>query len=223
MAKPTQVPDFCTNDSIVDPQSGQNNVVEPDAGQKPEGWAFQQLPPRGWMNWLHNLYYLWIKWLDEELEPEVSGRLQTGTVTVRAYSGTADNGSDVTLNYHASRITAYPGNLWDIRINVNTSSLSLDMGLAGTDGSYSIKPTSGTFPFTPVATDSFLNVPLTVDFLTTPKERPGYMELNSNISWNLNQWDQVADSYRNNTFTGVTLIGTSSVGTLNFSFIGTIS
>lgn len=71
MVKPTQIPDFCTNPAIVDPQSGQNNVVEPDVANKPEGWKFQQLPPRGWMNWLHNLYYLWLKFIDEELEPQV--------------------------------------------------------------------------------------------------------------------------------------------------------
>ena len=64
LTRPTQLPDFCTNPAIVDPKSGQNNVVAPDPTLRPEGWQFEQIPPRGWMNWLHNLYYNWIEYLD---------------------------------------------------------------------------------------------------------------------------------------------------------------
>jgi hypothetical protein len=66
MAKPTKYPDWALVD-IVDPTSGQNNVVEPGATQKNTGWTFKQFPPRQFFNWLHRLTNDWIKWFDERL------------------------------------------------------------------------------------------------------------------------------------------------------------
>lgn len=67
MARPTKYPDFCTNTAIVDPVSHQNNVAEPALTHKAEGWRREEKPPRQWFNWLFNLYYLWIVFLDEQI------------------------------------------------------------------------------------------------------------------------------------------------------------
>lgn len=63
--KPSKLPEWASDDSIVDTTSGQNNVVEPDSGRKAEGWKFNEKPPRQYFNWLHNLYYEWLKAFDD--------------------------------------------------------------------------------------------------------------------------------------------------------------
>ena len=55
---PAGLPEFATND-VVDPLSGENNVVEPGASQKSFGWfPFRKKPERNIMNWLHRLTYV---------------------------------------------------------------------------------------------------------------------------------------------------------------------
>lgn len=46
------------SDDVVDPISGQNNVVEPPLEKKLEGWFYKEAPPRQWMNWLGRQTYL---------------------------------------------------------------------------------------------------------------------------------------------------------------------
>lgn len=45
------VPNWATND-VVDPVSGQPNVVTPPTEKQNNGWAFGEFPPRQWFNWL---------------------------------------------------------------------------------------------------------------------------------------------------------------------------
>jgi len=63
MAKPTTLPQWADND-IVNPTSGQNNVVVPGATYKTEGWGFDEIPPRQYDNWFKRWAYRWIEWLD---------------------------------------------------------------------------------------------------------------------------------------------------------------
>jgi len=63
MAKPTTLPQWADND-IVNPTSGQNNVVVPGATYKTEGWGFDEIPPRQYDNWFKRWTYRWINWLD---------------------------------------------------------------------------------------------------------------------------------------------------------------
>jgi hypothetical protein len=70
MAKPTKYPDWSVNtdgtdNDVVDPTSGQNNVVEPDAGKKLTGWIYTEKPPRQYFNWLGRLTTQWIRWFDD--------------------------------------------------------------------------------------------------------------------------------------------------------------
>lgn len=84
MAKPTVLPEFATQD-LVDPTSTKNNVVEPSQSFKDYGWhPFRVRPIRNVMNWLHRHTYLWLKYIDDELEPTVTSlvnnmALVTGT------------------------------------------------------------------------------------------------------------------------------------------------
>lgn len=39
-------------DNVVDPISGQPNVVTPPPEKQDNGWAFGEFPPRQWFNWL---------------------------------------------------------------------------------------------------------------------------------------------------------------------------
>ncbi len=71
LTKPTKFPQWATdangNDNdVVNPTSGQNNVVEPPAAKKLLGWDFKEKPPRNWFNWLARLTAQWLKWLDEQ-------------------------------------------------------------------------------------------------------------------------------------------------------------
>ena len=81
-AKPTQYPEWASDPLLVDPESGQNNVVDPDTvatGLKPEGWKFKQKPPRAWFNWMHNLYYNWIGYFDESIDAIVQSIIDLGS------------------------------------------------------------------------------------------------------------------------------------------------
>jgi len=70
MTKPTKIPEWAISD-VVNPTSGQNNVVEPTAPQKNLGWDFKEKPPRQYFNWLQRLNYLWITWFDSLLDQAV--------------------------------------------------------------------------------------------------------------------------------------------------------
>ena len=59
MAKPTIYPKWASNETNITPA--------PPAKQE-EGWIYQEAPASGLFNWLHNLTYKWVKWLDEYTE-----------------------------------------------------------------------------------------------------------------------------------------------------------
>jgi hypothetical protein len=60
-------PDFATSD-VIDPSSGQPNVVEPSAGKKANGWIYNEKPPRQYFNWLHRATTLWVTYLDAAMD-----------------------------------------------------------------------------------------------------------------------------------------------------------
>ena len=67
MAKPSKIPEWAIND-VVNPTSGQNNVVEPSGAIKNLGWDFKEKPPRQYFNWLQRYNYLWCKWVDDNCD-----------------------------------------------------------------------------------------------------------------------------------------------------------
>jgi hypothetical protein len=55
--RPDKLPEFATQD-LVDPTTGQNNVIEPIQNFKDFGWnPFGIEPPRNNMNWIHRKTY----------------------------------------------------------------------------------------------------------------------------------------------------------------------
>jgi hypothetical protein len=67
VSKPTVLPQWAEND-VVDPVSGQNNVLEPPTEKQDEGWDRLEFPPRQWFNWLGRYTYRWLQWLNQQEE-----------------------------------------------------------------------------------------------------------------------------------------------------------
>jgi len=61
--KPSKLPEWALVPS-VDPVVGGANIVEPPPQLKDSGWLRGQLPPANYMNWLQNLTYQWLEYLD---------------------------------------------------------------------------------------------------------------------------------------------------------------
>ena len=40
------------------------DIVEPSSGKKDVGWEVDEQPPAQWFNWLFNLLYTWIQYLN---------------------------------------------------------------------------------------------------------------------------------------------------------------
>jgi len=66
MAKPSKLPEFALQ-LLHNP--GPSRVEPTDL--KDSGWLDGQKPPREYFNWLHWMYYEWIKYLDEENDSRV--------------------------------------------------------------------------------------------------------------------------------------------------------
>jgi hypothetical protein len=70
MAKPTQLPEWATDET---------NNTEPSSGQKETGWEFNQPAVSSYFNWWQHLVFLWIAYLnDGELDGDhvIDGNLE---------------------------------------------------------------------------------------------------------------------------------------------------
>lgn len=56
-SKPSKLPEWATTET---------KVVEADSAHKANGWQYQERPAHEHANWLHNLTYKWLGWLDQE-------------------------------------------------------------------------------------------------------------------------------------------------------------
>ena len=63
MIKPSKLPEWASQ-PYIDPVVGGSNIVEPAQAQKDTGWLRKQYPPANYMNWLQNLHYQWLLYLD---------------------------------------------------------------------------------------------------------------------------------------------------------------
>lgn len=68
--KPNKLPKWADID-IVDPTSGQNNVVEPPLEKQENGWDRSEYPSRNWFNWLGRQTYRWLSWFKQQEEQSV--------------------------------------------------------------------------------------------------------------------------------------------------------
>jgi hypothetical protein len=63
ITRPDFKPQWAT-ENVIDPISGQNNVVTPPTEKQLNGWDLKEYPVRQWFNWLGRYTYLWIDYLD---------------------------------------------------------------------------------------------------------------------------------------------------------------
>ena len=67
MPEPIALPEWATNEV---------NVVEPTGGRKAAGWEPSQRPPAGYFNWLGNVTYKWLEWLNAKAEIQAVGSMR---------------------------------------------------------------------------------------------------------------------------------------------------
>ena len=68
--KPTTLP-MWAEDDVLDPISGQYNVVEPPTEKKTNGWSLGEQPARNFYNWLGRFTYRWLAYLKQQEEQKV--------------------------------------------------------------------------------------------------------------------------------------------------------
>jgi len=76
--RPSAYPEWAQND-VVNPTSGQNNVVAPDAAHKSDGWEFKEKPPRQYFNWLGRQQENWTRYLEAAGCEKIQGMKVTRT------------------------------------------------------------------------------------------------------------------------------------------------
>lgn len=113
--KPTLFPEWATT-LAADPTSGQNNRVEPSAGQKDTGIEYtDRLHPRQYINYQLWLINQWVEYLESTVNQNIIPPITTGTATV--YAAVLD-------------ITAYETNrVYEVQIHLdNTGACTVDLG-----------------------------------------------------------------------------------------------
>jgi hypothetical protein len=60
--KPSVLPAWAVND-VVDPSTGQPNVVTPPTVNQNSGWLAKDFVPNSWWNWLARYTYQWLNYL----------------------------------------------------------------------------------------------------------------------------------------------------------------
>jgi len=111
--RPTKLPRYTflddgngTDNDVVNPTSGQNNVVEPSEAKKDLGWDFKEFPPRNWMNWLHRLTGQWLGFLNQQ-EQDHETRITLGEVFDTAYAAAvAENANTSNLYFSLQAMSA---------------------------------------------------------------------------------------------------------------------
>lgn len=81
VTKPTVFPVWASLNR-TDPISGQNNVTTPPPEKQNYGWNFDEQPPRNWFNWLGRQTNLWLQYLAQMQNQEVTTTDATGATTI---------------------------------------------------------------------------------------------------------------------------------------------
>lgn len=70
VSKPTELLVWADQD-VIDPVSGQNNVLTPPTEKQQVGWVRQEYPVRQWMNWIGRMSGRWIAYLKQQEEQSI--------------------------------------------------------------------------------------------------------------------------------------------------------
>lgn len=112
-----------------------SNIADPTSAKKDAGWADSEKPPAGFLNWLQNTVYRWIKYLDESADSGVFGFGTDGALVFDGISnvaGLTPVGNAYTMDRHLfpTNMTVATG------VTVNTSGFGIwgtgTLTLAGT-------------------------------------------------------------------------------------------
>lgn len=103
-ARPDKFPRWASND-VVDATTGQNNVVEPPDSRKDAGWAYQEKPPRNWVNWLWRKAHDWLVHLDERTNSLGTVPQVPASMVVTVNSGFLDMIGGIRKNIAATNLT----------------------------------------------------------------------------------------------------------------------
>ena len=98
--KPTELPEFATtqrDEDIPGVPTPVSNLVPPSQAEKDFGDPHDQIPPRNISNWLRNLYYQWIKVLDQWTQ-ENRSRNDAQDITIGELLATVNEIKDNRIN-----------------------------------------------------------------------------------------------------------------------------
>ena len=108
--RPSVFPDYAMND-VIDPSSGQPNVVEPPTGKKNGGWVYNEKPPRQYFNWLSRMTSTWLHYADEQITAILNALSNIITIpigTVLSFYGTSVPTNYLTCDGSIFSQTTYP-------------------------------------------------------------------------------------------------------------------
>lgn len=100
----------------VNGESGQNNVIEPIESQKDLGWDFKQKPARNHMNWIQNLSYQWIDYLDS-IDYFATTEQSTPAMAIDVFDGQYNLDANTFIQQSSQSIGSIPAPSSDPRID----------------------------------------------------------------------------------------------------------
>jgi hypothetical protein len=73
-------------------------LVEPSDPLKATGWIHGNKPPASWFNWLFNLLFLWVKWVEDQIENVIPSKVDL-IVESGSFTCTFPTNKEATFNY----------------------------------------------------------------------------------------------------------------------------
>ena len=165
MAKPSDLPEWGTDATFTTgPETGSNVVVEPSSGYKGQGFVPDALFIGPYVNWVLNLIYQWVAYL-QNLHNETTGFLDqnytwTGAHTFNTAQATfaqeiQANGG---VNANGATVTTAGGSLLTVGGGVTTGGGDIQTGGAGEIEIFNA--TTGNFNFTGTAPERRVRIPI---------------------------------------------------------------
>jgi hypothetical protein len=89
--RPSKYLDWTVETEVID-VNGEVNLIEPPPLKKQQGWAFGEVPPYQWFNWLFKQTDQWIKYLDERITSLKSAAHKAPVLTIDTLPAAVDAG-----------------------------------------------------------------------------------------------------------------------------------
>lgn len=89
--RPSKYLDWTVEIQVID-VNGEVNLIEPPTLKKLQGWAFGEVPPYQWFNWLFRETDQWVKYLDEQTTAFKSTMHKAPSFTIDTLPAATDAG-----------------------------------------------------------------------------------------------------------------------------------